>query len=83
MCCDIVALVCLSYALLYFLICDGTEALTSSTWENFDEDEIEEGIEGRSIAQTVKTSMRSVIAPINGLMSPYSGPIGPRRYVVL
>lgn len=84
MCCDVVALVCLAYSLLYYVICDGTEALASSSWENFDMDEAEvEGIEGRSIAQTVKTSIRSVVAPINGLMSPFSGPIGPRRFVVL
>ena len=63
-------------------MCDGTEALTSSSWENFDCDE-EEVHEGKSIGQTIKTSVRSVVAPINGIMSPFSGPIGPRRFVVL
>ena len=52
MCCDLVAITCLSFSLLYYVICDGTEALTSSTWENFDmmDEGVEEGIEGRSIA---------------------------------
>ena len=52
MCCDIVALVCLSFSLLYYLFCDGTQALTSSTWENFEmiEEEFDKPVETKSIA---------------------------------
>ena len=86
MCCDIIALICLSFSILYFIFCDGNEALVSSVWEDIYPEDNEEDVfqaDGRSVAQTVKSSMSRVVAPINGMMSPCSMPVGTRRFVVL
>ena len=32
--CDIVALICLTFAILYYMICDGGEAISESEWTN-------------------------------------------------
>lgn len=73
--CDVVALICLTFAILYYVICDGGEAISESTWTNELPDYVDpEGIE------LMSTRTMSVIAPVNGILSPCTLPMGIRRF---
>ena len=76
--CDIVALICLVFAILYYVMCEGGEAISESIWSNDLVDPNDpDGIYINDM-QSIRTT--SVIAPMNGILSPCSLPVGIRRF---
>lgn len=75
---DIVALICLVFAIVYYITCDGGEAISDSMWTNDLVDPNDpDGVYEHEM-MSVRTT--SVIAPINGILSPCSLPYGIRRF---
>jgi hypothetical protein len=78
--CDFVALICLVFAIMYYIFCDGGEAISESYWTNDIIDPNDPDAKYANEMMSARTT--SVIAPINGILSPCSLPYGIRRFQV-
>lgn len=65
--CDVVSVICLTFSMVYYTLCDGQEAFRNSRWENDPEDMFEHEVDdAKSLVSRSRVKMHGMQTPVSG-----------------